>query len=102
MVLFYNAIDQPTLDAMMTATRNAFPDFQRYLKARAQALGLPKLAWYDRLVPLGQGTQSWAYADATSYAPGDTATFFVSSPTLDVTSSSRPWSFWYSRTGPHS
>lgn len=67
MVLFQNAIDRPTLDAMMTATRNAFPDFQRYLKARARALGLPKLAWYDRLVPLGQGEQSWAYADATEF-----------------------------------
>lgn len=67
MVLFQNAIDRPTLDAMMTATRNAFPDFQRYLKARARALGLPKLAWYDRLVPLGQGEQSWAYTDATEF-----------------------------------
>lgn len=27
----------------------------------------------------------WAYTDATSYAPGDTATFFVSSPVRDVT-----------------
>ena len=67
MVLFQNAIDRPTLEAMMTATRNAFPDFQRYLKARARALGLPKLAWYDRLVPLGQGEQSWAYPDATKF-----------------------------------
>ncbi len=67
MVLFQNAIDRPTLDAMMTATRNAFPDFQRYLKARARALKLPKLAWYDRLVPLGQGEQSWAYSDATEF-----------------------------------
>lgn len=67
MVLFQNAIDRPTLDAMMSATRNAFPDFQRYLKARARALGLPKLAWYDRLVPLGQGEQSWAYQDATEF-----------------------------------
>ena len=67
MVLFQNAIDRPTLDAMMTATRNAFPDFQRYLKARARALELPKLAWYDRLVPLGKGEQSWAYTDATEF-----------------------------------
>ncbi|WP_420641974.1 M3 family oligoendopeptidase [Candidatus Leptofilum sp.] len=67
MVLFQNAIDRPTLDAMMAATRNAFPDFQRYLKARAKALGRPKMAWYDRLVPLGQGEQSWAYQDATNF-----------------------------------
>jgi hypothetical protein len=31
----------------------------------------------------------WAYSDATSYAPGDTVTFFVSSPAPDVTCSVR-------------
>lgn len=67
MVLFDNAIDRATLDAMMAATRNAFPDFQRYLKAKARALGLPVLAWYDRLVPLGEGTQSWSYAAAAQF-----------------------------------
>lgn len=67
MVLFQNAIDRQTLEAMMTATRSAFPDFQRYLQARARALGLPVLAWYDRLVPLGEGSQSWEYADATQF-----------------------------------
>ncbi|MCA9955219.1 MAG: M3 family oligoendopeptidase [Anaerolineales bacterium] len=75
MVLFANAIDQATLDAMMTATRNAFPDFQRYLKARARALGLPKLAWYDRLVPLGEGEQSWAYQDATNFVLAQFGTY---------------------------
>lgn len=67
MVLFDNAIDRETLDAMMEATRSAFPDFRRYLRARARALGLPVLAWYDRLVPLGQGSQSWSYGDATRF-----------------------------------
>ena len=75
MVLFQNAIDRPTLDAMMTATRNSFPDFQRYLKARAKALGLPKMAWYDRLVPLGQGEQSWAYQDATEFVRSQFGTY---------------------------
>ncbi len=75
MVLFDNAIDRPTLDAMMTATRHSFPDFQRYLKARARALGLPKLAWYDRLVPLGQGEQSWAYSDATDFVTTQFGTY---------------------------
>ena len=75
MVLFQNAIDRPTLDAMMTATRNAFPDFQRYLKARAKALGLPKMAWYDRLVPLGEGEQSWAYQDATKFVMSQFGTY---------------------------
>lgn len=66
-VLFNNAIDRETLDAMMTATQAAFPDFQRYLKARARALGLPVLHWYDRYVPLGESSQSWDYADGTQF-----------------------------------
>ena len=67
MVLFDNAIDRQTLDAMMEATRAAFPDFRRYLRARAKALGLPVLAHYDRLVALGEGSQSWAYEDASQF-----------------------------------
>ena len=75
MVLFDNAIDRATLDAMMAATRNAFPHFQRYLKAKARALGLPVLAWYDRLVPLGQGTQSWSYAAAAQFVMDQFGTY---------------------------
>lgn len=67
MALFHNATDRATLDAMMSACREAFPDFQRYLKTRARALGLPVLAWYDQLVPLGQGGRSWAYHEATQF-----------------------------------
>src|SRR5690606_9811316 len=67
MALFHNATDRATLDAMMSACREAFPDFQRYLKARARALGLPVLAWYDQLVPLGQDGRSWAYHEATQF-----------------------------------
>jgi pepF/M3 family oligoendopeptidase len=91
MVLFQNSIDRPTLDAMMTATRNAFPDFQRYLKARARALGLPKLAWYDRLVPLGQGEQSWAYADATQFVMTQFGTYSVPMRRLAEKAFSESW-----------
>lgn len=66
-VLFNNAIDRATLGAMHEATCAAFPDFQRYLKARAKVLGLPLLAWYDRLVPLGQSSQTWSYDEAQSF-----------------------------------
>ena len=91
MVLFDNAIDRPTLDAMMTATRNAFPDFQRYLKARARALGLPKLAWYDRLVPLGQGEQSWAYSDATEFVMTQFGTYSAKMRRLAERAFSEGW-----------
>ncbi len=59
--LFDNNIDQATLDAMMTAAREAFPDFRRYLRAKARALKLDVLAWYDIFAPLGEGGRAWTY-----------------------------------------
>jgi pepF/M3 family oligoendopeptidase len=67
MALFNNAMDRQSLDAMMEACKQAFPDFQRYLKLRAKALGLPVLAWYDQLVPLGTGSTSWSWAEAQEF-----------------------------------
>lgn len=75
MVLFDNAIDRPTLDAMMTVTRDAFPDFQRYLRARAQFMGLPVLTQYDRLAPLGEGGKSWSYEEAVDFVLEQFATY---------------------------
>lgn len=66
-VLFNNAIDRETFEAMQSATRRAFPDFQRYLKTRAGLLGLDVLRWYDRLAPIGESGQSWEYKDATNF-----------------------------------
>lgn len=59
--VFDNAIDQPTLDAMMSAARASFPDFRRYLKAKAKAIGVEKLEWYDLFAPLDSGEgSSWS------------------------------------------
>lgn len=74
-VLFDNVIDRETLDAMLTAVRQAYPDLRRYLHAKARALGLPVLKWYDRLVPLGQSSQSWSYEDAQTFVINQFATY---------------------------
>jgi len=65
--LFDAAIDRATLDAMMTAAREAFPAFRRYLRAKAHALGLKELAWYDIFAPLGANTRVWEYDDARDF-----------------------------------
>lgn len=59
--LFDANIDRETLDAMMTAARESFPDFRRYLHAKARALGLPVLAWYDLLAPVGVSGRAWSF-----------------------------------------
>ncbi len=59
--LFDNNIDRATLDAMMEAAHASFPDFRRYLRAKARALGVPALAWYDLFAPVGRGEEEWGY-----------------------------------------
>ena len=66
--LFDNTIDQETLDAMFEAAREAFPDFRRYLHAKARALGLDRLAWYDLFAPLPDaGTRQWDWDAAEEF-----------------------------------
>ncbi len=65
--LFDNNIDSQTLDAMMSAARESFPDFRRYLRAKARGLGLPRLAWYDLFAPLAAGEADWSYAEGQRF-----------------------------------
>ncbi|HEU5198032.1 MAG TPA: M3 family oligoendopeptidase, partial [Ktedonobacterales bacterium] len=65
--LFQTRIDRQTLDAMMAAARDAFPDFRRYLRTKARALGLERLAWYDLFAPVGGGERAWNFDEATAF-----------------------------------
>ena len=65
--LFGNNIDRHTLEAMMEAARESFPDFRRYLKAKARMLGLPALAWYDLFSPVLRGGIEWTFDEATRF-----------------------------------
>lgn len=65
--LFDNGIDRATLDAMMNAAREFFPDFQRYLRAKARLLGVERLAWYDLFAPVGGSGRSWQFSDAEAF-----------------------------------
>ena len=73
--LFDNNIDRQTLDAMMTAARESFPDFRRYLRAKARALKLDALAWYDLFAPLGNGGRAWSYDEGAQFIVDQFATF---------------------------
>jgi pepF/M3 family oligoendopeptidase len=65
--LFDANIDRETLEAMLTAARESFPDFRRYFRAKARALGLEKLAWYDLFAPIGENQRVWSYDEARSF-----------------------------------
>jgi oligoendopeptidase F len=65
---FSNHIDQATLEAMLSAARSSFPEFRRYLKAKAKAIsGAERLPWYDMFAPMGEGRQIWDWETATDF-----------------------------------
>lgn len=65
--LFEANIDRETLEAMLTAARESFPDFRRYLRAKAHALGVEKMAWYDIFAPVGKESRAWSFDEARAF-----------------------------------
>jgi pepF/M3 family oligoendopeptidase len=65
--LLSNSIDGATLEAMQTACVEALPEFHRYLAAKARALGLTNLAWYDLTAPVGEGGRKWTWGEAEEF-----------------------------------
>ncbi|MFN3266670.1 MAG: M3 family oligoendopeptidase [Deinococcales bacterium] len=74
-------IDRQTLMAMHEACIESFPDFRRYLQAKAKLLGTAKLKWCDMLAPVGESSKSWDWAEGSEFV----ATQFGSySPKLEA------------------
>jgi pepF/M3 family oligoendopeptidase len=66
--LMRNHIDGATLDAMLAAARESFPDFRRYLRAKAKVLGhAGALPWCDLFAPVGAVEQEWPWPDAERF-----------------------------------
>jgi pepF/M3 family oligoendopeptidase len=62
-----NRIDQPTLDALLEAIREAFPVFRRYLKRKAHRLGHEQLAWWDLFAPLESAQKHFTWREARDF-----------------------------------
>ena len=73
--LFDNHIDRQTLEAMMEAARESFPDFRRYLQAKARALNIPVLSWYDMFAPLSEKEKAWPFEQASEFVVEQFHTF---------------------------
>jgi pepF/M3 family oligoendopeptidase len=66
--LFNNHIDRETLEAMLTAAKDAFPHFRRYLRAKARVVsGQERLPWYDLFAPLGNESSHWTWSVAETF-----------------------------------
>lgn len=62
LALLGNSIDAGTLAAMQGACAEAFPDFRRYMHAKARVLGVEQLAWYDLIAPVGGEGEKWSWS----------------------------------------
>jgi oligoendopeptidase F len=81
--LFDNNIDRATLDAMHEACREAFPDFRRYLRAKARLFGAQQLPWYDLFAPVGGSeTRRWSFPEAMDFVAEQFGTY--AGPLADV------------------
>jgi pepF/M3 family oligoendopeptidase len=65
-------LDRKTLDAMLSAMRESFPVFRRYLRAKAARLGQPALPWWDLFAPVvstsaNGGERHFSFAEAEGF-----------------------------------
>jgi oligoendopeptidase F len=75
--LFSTTLDRETLDNMLAAAREAFPDLRRYLRAKARALGQETLPFHDLFAPLsaGEDGREWTYDEASRFIVGQFSTY---------------------------
>ncbi len=72
--LFVSRLSRQGLDTMVTAMEESLPLFRDYLRAKARALGVQRLAFYDLFAPVGQ-SRSWSYLEAISFVTARFASF---------------------------
>jgi pepF/M3 family oligoendopeptidase len=69
-------IDRKTLDAMLGAMRDSFPQFRRYLKVKAKRLGHSgALPWWDLMAPVSNTERHFSWSDARVFVLDNFATF---------------------------
>jgi len=86
-----NNMDAASLDAMMTAAQESFPDFRRYFRAKARLLGQERLAWFDIFAPVGNSQTSWSYSQAADFIVEQFATYSPKMRDLAVRSFRENW-----------
>lgn len=68
MTLSDSRMDQPTLDALLSAIKEYLPIFHSYLKKKANLLGYDGgLPFYDLFAPIGNVNMSFSYEEAITF-----------------------------------
>jgi len=98
-----NHLDRQTLEAMLGAAEDAFPVFRRYLNAKAQFLGLERLAWFDLFAPVpGDGAsdpERWSWPNAVQFVVSNFGMFSENLRGLAERAFTNRWVDAGSRTG---
>ena len=68
-------IDRPTLQAMLGAMEDSFPQWRRYYRAKAVRLGKEQLAWWDLSAPMPGDSTHFEWDAARAFVLDNFATF---------------------------
>lgn len=94
-----NHITRAALEAMQTACVEAFPDFRRYMAAKARALGLDRLTWYDVSAPVGAAGKQHSWQEAEAFIRMHFGHYSDEMAGLADRAFREGWIDWGSRTG---
>ena len=68
MTLTESRMTKGTLDAMMMAIENSLPEFQKYLKKKAEVLGHKgNLPFYDLFAPVGSFSKQYSFEEGSQF-----------------------------------
>ena len=67
--LFQARMESTSVNTMISAMEKSLPVFRRYLKLKARALGLEKLAFFDLFAPLykGDSNKVWSFTEGKEF-----------------------------------
>ncbi|MGL4521060.1 MAG: M3 family oligoendopeptidase [Bacilli bacterium] len=65
--LSVNRMQEKTLDAMWEAAEESRPALQKFLKRKAERMGLEKLAWHDLNAPVGDIDEKMPYEEGVDF-----------------------------------
>jgi len=68
-------ITEKTLEALIYSMEESLPVFRKYLKAKAEILGIPKCAFYDLFAPIGKSPKTWSFSEAEEFIVNHFARF---------------------------
>jgi pepF/M3 family oligoendopeptidase len=65
--IFHSNIDREILTALVDEARASLPDFRRYFRLKARALGQEALSWFDLFAPVGTPVRSWSWDETEAF-----------------------------------